>query len=112
MSNFAWSDFEHLEMRVGRIVAAESFPQARKPSYALRVDFGAELGIRRSVAALAGDYSIEALLGRDVIAVTNFAPRQVGKHLSEVLILAAENSDGRLHLLAPDPGAELGSRIR
>jgi|SRR5437763_14295203 len=105
-----FGDFVKVEMRVGRVVLAEDFPKARKPSYRLTVDFGPH-GVRRSVAALKTDYALEELPGRQVVAVVNFPPRRIAGFDSEVLILAATEADGALRLLSPDPAAELGSLI-
>jgi tRNA-binding protein len=104
------TDFQRVDMRVGRIAAAEDFPRARKPSYLLTIDFG-PLGTRRSVAALKTDYSLAALSGRQVVCVFNFPPRRIAGFDSEVLVLAATEADGTLRLLAPDPAAELGSYV-
>ena len=103
-------DFVKLDLRVGRILAAEDFPKARKPSYRLTIDFG-PLGTRRSVAAAKTDYSIEELVGRQVVCVFNFPPRRIAGFDSEVLVLAATHEDGTLRLLQPDPEADLGSVI-
>ncbi len=103
-------DFQKVEMRVGRIVDVQDFPEARKPSYRLTVDFGA-FGVKRSSAAVRPWYTKEELRGRAVIAVTNFPPRQVGPVMSEVLCLGAVESDGRVILLRPDEEGELGARI-
>ncbi len=103
-------DFQQVEMRVGKIVDVKDFPEARKPSYRLTVDFG-PLGTRRSSAAVRPWYTKEELLGREVIAVTNFPPRQVGPFLSEVLCLGSVQADGRVILLRPDREGELGARI-
>ena len=111
MKPISWDDFEKVEMRVGRVLEVEDYPEARKPSYRLSIDFGKDLGIRRSVAGLAAEYGREELQGRLVVAVTNFAARQVGKHRSEVLVLAAVNRDKSLRLLEPDAQVELGARI-
>ncbi len=97
-------------MRVGRTVEAEDFPKARKPSYRLTIDFG-PLGTQRSVAALKTDYPLDALRGRRVVCVFNFPPRRIAGFDSEVLVLAATESDGKLRLLVPSPEAELGSLI-
>src|SRR5436309_2478439 len=94
----------------GRIVAADDFPEARNPSYKLRVDFGPH-GVRRSSAAVQPWYPRSDLVGRPVIAVTNFPPRQIGPFMSEVLCLGAVQSDGRVILLRPDTEGELGARI-
>ncbi len=103
-------DFQKVEMRVGRIVDVQDFPEARKPSYRLTVDFG-PFGVKRSSAAVRPWYTKEELRGRAVIAVTNFPPRQVGPFMSEVLCLGAVESDGRVILLRPDEEGELGARI-
>lgn len=97
-------------MRVGRIVQAEDFPRARKPSYKLTIDFG-PLGVRRSVAALKTDYGVEELLARQVVCVVNLPPRRIAGYDSEVLVLAATERDGTLRLLSPGPEAKLGSYI-
>ena len=99
-------------MRVGRILAAEPFPEARKPSYRLRIDFGPELGERDSSAQLTVTYpDAAALVGRRVVAVVNFPPRRIAGFASEVLVLGAMGEDGNVWLLEPDPEAPLGSRI-
>lgn len=104
-----FADFEKVEMRVGRIIAVHDFPEARKPAYQLTLDFGPH-GIRRSSAQVT-NYKKEELLGRLIVAVTNFPPKQVGKFKSEVLVLGAINADDSVILLKPDDGAELGSPI-
>jgi tRNA-binding protein len=111
MKPISWDDFEKVEMRVGRVLEVEDYPEARKPSYWLRIDFGKQIGTRRSVAGLKTQYRPEQLQGRLVVAVTNFPARQVGKHQSEVLVLAAVNRDQSLRLLQPDTEVELGARI-
>ena len=103
-------DFQKVDMRVGRIAAAEDFPKARKASYLLTIDFG-PLGTRRLVAAPKTDYRLEELAGRQVVCVFNFPPRRIAGFDSEVLILAATEADGALRLLTPDPDAELGSYV-
>src|ERR671915_2116293 len=97
-------------MRVGRIVAVEDFPEARKPAWKLEIDFGPELGLKRSSAQIK-NYPREKLEGRLVVAVVNFPPRQIGPVRSEVLTLGASNEEGRIILLAPDTDVPLGSRI-
>lgn len=108
-------DFDRVEMRVGRIVEALPFPEARKPSYRLRIDFGSEHGERVSSAQLAATYPDPAtLIGRQVVAVVNFPPRRIAGFASEVLVLGAmgEGDDaGEVWLLAPDPEAPEGTRI-
>jgi tRNA-binding protein len=104
--------FAQVDMRVGRIVAAEPFPEARKPSYRLRIDFGPELGERVSSAQLTVTYpDPAALIGRQVVAVVNFPPRRIANFPSQVLVLGAMGQDGNVWLLEPDPEAPLGSRI-
>ncbi len=104
------ADFARVDMRVGRVLEAESFPQARKPAYILRIDFG-PLGIRRSSAQLTAHYQPEDLRGRLVIAVTNFPPRQIGPIRSEVLVLGVPDADGGVVLLAPTHEVPLGGRV-
>jgi len=103
-------DFAKVEMRVAKVIDVQDFPEARKPSYRLTIDFGA-FGVRRSSAAIRPWYTKEELLGRHVVAVTNFPPRQVGPFLSEVLCLGAVQSDGRVVMLRPDLEGEPGARI-
>ena len=104
--------FDRVEMRVGRIVAAEPFPEARKPSYRLRIDFGSEIGERVSSAQLTVTYpDREALVGRQVVAVLNFPPRRIAGFASEVLVLGAMGDGGHVYLLRPDPLSPDGLRI-
>ena len=103
-------DFQKIEMRVGRVLAAEDFPEARNPSYKLIIDFG-EFGTRRSSAAVRQWYEKDDLVGRLVVCVTNFPPRRIATFESEVLTLGAIEADGRVVLLKPDADAELGSPI-
>ena len=106
----AWEDFEKVEMRVGRIVAVEDFPEARKPAWKLRIDFGPEIGEKRSSAQIT-NYAREELEGRLVVAVVNFPPRQIGPFMSEVLCLGASNEAGEIILLRPDTDVPVGARI-
>jgi tRNA-binding protein len=103
-------DFFAADLRVGRVVSAEPFPEARKPAIKLRIDFG-ELGVRRSSAQLTVHYTPEELVGRLVVAVVNFPPRQIGPFISEVLVLGACTSPSDVVLLAPDVDVPLGTRI-
>ncbi len=105
-----WADFEKVDMRVGRIVAVEDFPQARKPAWKLRIDFGPELGELRS-SAQNTNYTREQLEGRLVVGVVNFPPRQIGPVRSEVLVLGAVSDEHPVLLLEPDEGAQPGDRI-
>jgi tRNA-binding protein len=107
-----FDDFAQVDMRVGRITEATPFPEARKPSYRLRIDFGPELGERVSSAQLTVTYPDPSpLVGRQVVAVVNFPPRRIAGFASEVLVLGAMGSDGQVHLLAPDPACANGLRI-
>jgi tRNA-binding protein len=105
----AFDQFAAVDMRVGRIVEVEDFPEARRPAWKLRVDFGPELGVKRSSAQIK-NYPREALEGRLVVAVVNFPPRQIGPVRSDVLVLGTYSDDGVL-LLAPEPHAALGDRV-
>ena len=105
-----FDDFLKVDMRVGRIVVVEDFPEARKPAWKLTIDFGDEIGTKRSSAQIT-NYSREQLEGRLVVAVVNFPPRQIGPVRSEVLTLGALNEAGDVILLAPDSDVPLGARI-
>ena len=109
MSDISWSDFERVDMRVGTIVRAEPFPEARKPAYKLWIDLG-PLGERRSSAQITDRYQPEELLGRQVVCVVNFPPKRIGSFVSEVLVLGAYMNH-TVVLLQPDQAVELGSRI-
>jgi tRNA-binding protein len=109
-AELTWDEFETVDMRVGRIVRAEEFPEARQPAYRLEIDFGPELGTRRSSAQIT-NYERSELEGRLIVGVVNFPPKQIGPVRSEVLVLGAVSADGVVTLLAPDEGAELGERI-
>jgi tRNA-binding protein len=105
------TDFEKVDVRVGRVIAAEPFPEARKPAYKLTVDFGPQIGTRRSSAQLTAHYTPETLVGRLVLAVVNFAPRQIGSFLSEVLTLGVPDAEGAVVLIQPDKEVPLGGRM-
>jgi len=106
----AYDDFAKVDMRVGRIVAVEDFPEARKPAWKLTIDFGEEIGVKRSSAQIA-NYPRDELEGRLVVGVVNFPPRQIGPVRSEVLVLGASDTEGRVILIAPDTDVPLGSRM-
>ncbi len=104
-------DFQKLEIRVGRIVAVEEFPEARKPAWRLSIDFGPEIGIRRSSAQITAHYGREELVGRLVLGLTNFPPRQIGPFASEVLTLGFADADGKVVLAVPERDVPLGARL-
>ena len=106
-----YEDFEKLDIRVGRIVAAQDFPQARKPAYRLTIDFGGEIGTKKSSAQLPQNYSKEDLLGKQVLGVVNFPPRQIGPVRSEVLTLGLPDTDGNCILITTDSDVPLGGRL-
>jgi tRNA-binding protein len=106
-----FADFEKVEMRVGRVVAADPFPEARKPAYKLTIDFGPEVGVKRSSAQLTNRYKSGELIGRLVVAVVNFPPRQIGPFMSDVLTLGVPDSAGAVVLLAPDSEVPLGGKV-
>ena len=109
--DLSWSEFEKVEMRIGTIVAVNDFPEARKPAFQLKIDFGPAIGIRKSSAQVTKRYKKEDLLNRQIVAVVNFPPKQIGKFNSECLILGAVGNDGEVTLLAPDFKIENGLRI-
>ena len=110
MNTIEWSDFEKVEMRVGTIVRAEAFPEARKPAFKLWIDFGPQ-GRKQSSAQLTDRYRPEELVGRQVVCVVNFAPKRIGPFVSEVLVLGAYVNGREVILLRPDRDVDLGSRI-
>ncbi|WP_028058812.1 tRNA-binding protein [Candidatus Solirubrobacter pratensis] len=105
-----YDDFAKVDMRVGRIVGVEDFPEARKPAWKLTIDFGEEIGLKKSSAQITS-YPREELEGRLVVGVVNFPPRQIGPVRSEVLVLGASDDDGRVILLGPGSDVPLGARI-
>lgn len=106
----SYYDFERVEMRVGRIVRAEPFPEARRPAYRLWIDFG-ELGVKRSSAQVTAHYSADDLVGRQVVAVTNFPPKQIATFMSEVLVLGVPSEQDEVVLLSPDLEVPEGGRV-
>ena len=107
----AFEDFLKVDIRVGRIVSAEPFPDARKPAYRLTIDFGSTIGLRKSSAQITEHYALEDLPGRLVAAVVNFPPRQIGKFMSEVLTLGFPDEQGAVVLFSPDKDVPLGGRL-
>jgi len=111
MAEIEFDDFMKVDIRVGTIVAAEEFPEARKPAYKLRIDFGAEIGEKKTSAQITAHYTPDTLIGRQVMAVVNFPPRQIGPVRSEVLTLGVGDAEGGIVLLAPDHRVPNGSRM-
>jgi tRNA-binding protein len=110
VTELGWDEFMRVDMRVGRILEVEDFPEARRPAWKLRVDFGEEIGVRRSSAQIT-NYPREELVGRLVIGVVNFPPKQIGPVRSECLVLGTYAADGDVLLLSPEPLAEPGDRV-
>src|SRR6187200_1685474 len=106
-----FTDFERVDIRVGRIIRAEVFPQARKPAYKLVIDFGTDFGTRKSSAQLTNHYRPEELIGRLVLAVVNFPARQIGPFMSEVLTLGLPDREGAVVLVVPDKDVPLGGKL-
>jgi len=111
METISWQDFARIEMRVGRIVAAEIFKEARKPAYILQVDFGEEIGIKKSSAQVTELYNPEDLIGRLVVGVVNFPRKQIGPLMSECLITGFHNAAGEVTLCVPDMDVPLGAKL-
>ena len=109
--SISYDDFLAVDVRVGTIVSAEPFPEARKPAIKLVVDFGPEIGTRRTSAQIARHYTPDDLPGRQVLAVVNFPPKQIGKFMSDVLVLGLSDADGHVVLIAPDRPVPNGSRM-
>ncbi|MBO9422258.1 MULTISPECIES: tRNA-binding protein [Stappiaceae] len=107
----SFEDFLKVDVRVGRVVEAEEFPEARKPAYKLRIDFGPEIGIKKTSAQITKHYTPETLVGRLVMAVVNFPPRQIGPVRSEVLTLGVPDADGEVVLMTPDKDVPIGGRL-
>ena len=111
MTEIEYGDFAKVDIRVGRIARAEPYPEARKPAFKLWINFGGEIGQRKSSAQITEVYNLESLAGRQVLAVVNFPPRQIGKFMSEVLVLGVPNEEGEVVLVAPDQDVPEGGRM-
>lgn len=111
METIAWDDFTRVELRVGRIVSAEVFAQARKPAYVLQVDFGPEFGVKKSSAQITRLYSTGELVGKLVVAVVNFPPKQIGPVMSECLVTGFHDERGDVALCVPDKPVPLGAKL-
>jgi tRNA-binding protein len=111
MTEITFDDFLKVDIRVGRVTRAEPFPEARRPAIKLWVDFGPEIGEKKSSAQITAHYDPEALIGRQVMAVVNFPPRQIGKFMSEILVLGLSDSNGEIVLISPDQEVPIGERL-
>ena len=111
MQQIGWDDFMKVELRVGRVLSAEPFPQARKPAYILHVDFGDEIGVRKSSAQVTALYTAEELVGRLVVGVVNFPAKQIGPLMSGCLVTGFHDAEGRVALCVPDHDVPLGTRL-
>lgn len=111
MEHIGFDDFLKVELRVGQVIAAEVFKEARKPAYVLQVDFGPELGVRKSSAQITDHYTPEELVGRQVVAVVNFPKKQIGPLMSECLVTGFHDQNGAVALCVPDKSVPLGTRL-
>lgn len=107
----SYAEFHRVDVRVGRVISVEDFPAARKPAYKLRIDFGSDIGVKKSSAQATKYYTKEQLLNRLVVAVVNFPPKQIGPYISEVLTLGVPDGDGDVVLLSPERDVPLGGRM-
>lgn len=110
-ATITFDDFMRVDVRLGLIVEAEAFPEARKPAYKLRIDFGPKIGVKRSSAQITEHYTLDQLVGRKVAAVVNFPPRQIGPVMSEVLTLGFPDENGKVVLVGVDRDAPIGGRL-
>ncbi|MCR6652711.1 MAG: tRNA-binding protein [Cellvibrionaceae bacterium] len=111
MNEITWDDFIKVELRVGAVIKAEPFPEAKKPAYILHIDFGPEIGLRKSSAQITTRYTPEELIGRQVVAVVNFPKKQIGPIRSECLVTGFHNEDGDVVLCVPDGQVPLGTKL-
>ena len=111
MDNISFDDFMKVDIRTGRVIKAEDFPEARKPAIKMWVDFGGDIGVRKTSAQVTVHYTPESLIGRQVMAVVNFPPRQIGPFMSEILVLGVPDADGAIVLITPDLETPIGGRM-
>lgn len=111
MAEISFDDFMKVDIRVGEVIRAEPYPEARKPAIKMWIDFGAVIGEKKTSAQVTAHYTPEALVGKQVMAVVNFPPRQIGKFMSEVLVLGIPDEDGEIRLIGPDGPVPLGGRM-
>lgn len=111
MNQIEWNDFTKVELRVGRVLSAEAFPEARKPAYKLHIDFGPEIGMRKSSAQITAHYSQQDLIGKLVVAVVNFPSKQIGPFISECLVTGFHDADGNVTLCMPEHEVPLGTKL-
>jgi len=109
--NISWDDFTKVELRVGRVVSAAVFSEARKPAYVLQVDFGSEIGLKKSSAQITHLYTPEELVGKQVVAVVNFPNKQIGPLMSECLVTGFHNENGEVALCVPDKPVPVGTKL-
>lgn len=111
MNEITWQDFEKIELRVGTVIDVHDFPEARKPAFKLTVDFGEDIGIRKTSAQITALYSKETLIGKQVIAVVNFPRKQIGPFMSECLVTGLHNENGDVVLAVPDQSIQNGAKL-
>lgn len=111
MADISFDDFLKVDIRVGRVIDAQPFPEARKPAIKLWVDFGGEIGVRKSSAQITRHYKPEEIVGKQVMAVVNFPPRQIGPFMSEILVLGLPDENGEIVLIGPDQDVPIGGRM-
>tara|TARA_R110002020_G_scaffold358559_7_gene570958 strand:- start:6843 stop:7181 length:339 start_codon:yes stop_codon:yes gene_type:complete len=111
VDNISFDDFMKVDIRTGRVIKAEAFPEARKPAIKMWVDFGGDIGVRKTSAQVTVHYTPESLIGRQVMAVVNFPPRQIGPFMSEILVLGVPDADGAIVLVTPDLETPIGGRM-
>ena len=111
MKTITWSEFEQVELRCGTVISAQEFPEARKPAYKVTVDFGEDIGVKRSSAQITELYQVDDLVGRQVIGVVNFPPKQIGPFLSEFLLVGFHRDDGSVAFAVPDQSVPNGAKL-